>query len=113
MTGDEGALVRKVRSEAMPLKPDELIRAVDGAYNALLDLEELSVEELDSTRLNYQELARRATWVKGCETPGRRRSGQARSRREGVGSGKAHGPRGQAQRRRANHPLACLRISIQ
>src|SRR5919198_1628920 len=47
-------------SEAVQLKLDELIRAVQGAHNALLDLEELSEEELDRLRAVYAELARRA-----------------------------------------------------
>ena len=45
---------------AMHLKLDELIRAMEGAHNALLDLEELSVGELDQIRARYEELARRA-----------------------------------------------------
>lgn len=47
-------------SEAMQVKLDELIRAVDGAHNALLDLEQLEEEELDSIRSRYQKLAERA-----------------------------------------------------
>jgi low affinity Fe/Cu permease len=47
-------------SEAMQVKLDELIRAVEGAHNGLLDLEELEEEELDRVRSRYQELARRA-----------------------------------------------------
>jgi low affinity Fe/Cu permease len=47
-------------SEAVQLKLDELIRAVQGAHNALLDLEELSEEELDRLKASYEALARRA-----------------------------------------------------
>ena len=47
-------------SEAMQVKLDELIRAVAGAHNALLDLEELSQEELDRVRDNYERLAKAA-----------------------------------------------------
>ncbi len=47
-------------SEAMHLKLDELIRAVDGAHNALLDLEELTESELDRIKARYDELARKA-----------------------------------------------------
>jgi low affinity Fe/Cu permease len=47
-------------SEAMQLKLDELIRAVQGAHNALLDLEELTQADLDRLRARYEALARRA-----------------------------------------------------
>jgi low affinity Fe/Cu permease len=47
-------------SEAMQVKLDEIIRAVEGAHNGLLDLEELEEAELDRIRERYQELARRA-----------------------------------------------------
>lgn len=44
-------------SEAMQIKLDELIRAIKGAHNALLDLEELDEAELDTIRANYSKLA--------------------------------------------------------
>src|ERR1044071_3887008 len=47
-------------SQAIQLKLDELIRATELAHNALLDLEELSVEDLDKIRDRYEELARTA-----------------------------------------------------
>jgi low affinity Fe/Cu permease len=47
-------------SEAMQLKLDELIRAVKGAHNALLDLEELDDEELERVRQDYEKLAEQA-----------------------------------------------------
>jgi low affinity Fe/Cu permease len=47
-------------SQAMQVKLDELIRAVEGAHNGLLDLEELEDAELDRIRNRYEELARRA-----------------------------------------------------
>ena len=47
-------------SEAMQLKLDEIIRSLEGAHNALLDIEELEEEELDRIRARYIELARRA-----------------------------------------------------
>ena len=47
-------------SEALQVKLDELIRAIDGAHNALLDLEDLEDEELDHIRLNYSSLAKKA-----------------------------------------------------
>ena len=42
---------------AIQLKLDELIRATQGAHNALLDLEELEEESLESFRRRYQALA--------------------------------------------------------
>lgn len=47
-------------SEAMHLKLDELIWAVHGAHNALLDLEELEERDLDTIRDGYAKLARSA-----------------------------------------------------
>jgi len=47
-------------SHAVQLKLDELIRAVSGAHNALLDLEELEEADLDRFRVKYEELARTA-----------------------------------------------------
>lgn len=42
------------------MKLDELIRAREGAHNALLDLEELTERDLDILRARYEELARLA-----------------------------------------------------
>ena len=42
---------------AMQVKLDELIRAVQGAHNALLDLEELDEEVIERMRANYRKLA--------------------------------------------------------
>jgi len=47
-------------SEAMQLKLDELIRATGGCHNAVLDIEELSEEELDTIKRGYGTLAKRA-----------------------------------------------------
>lgn len=47
-------------AEAVQIKLDELIRATQGAHNALLDLEELEEEELARIRAAYEALARRA-----------------------------------------------------
>ncbi len=44
-------------SEAIQVKLDELIRAIEGAHNALLDLEELEESDLDRIRANYERLA--------------------------------------------------------
>jgi low affinity Fe/Cu permease len=45
-------------SAAMQLKLDELIRAIDGAHNGLLDLEELSDGDLARIRASFEVLAR-------------------------------------------------------
>lgn len=47
-------------SEAMQLKLDELIRALEGAHNAFLDIEELSEADLDRIRARYEKLAQLA-----------------------------------------------------
>lgn len=47
-------------SEAMQIKLDELIRAVRGAKNELLDLEELDEAALDALRAEYELLAESA-----------------------------------------------------
>jgi low affinity Fe/Cu permease len=47
-------------SAAVQLKLDELIRAVSGAHNALLDLEELTEHDLERLRGRYEDLARQA-----------------------------------------------------
>jgi low affinity Fe/Cu permease len=47
-------------TEALQVKLDELIRATEGAHNALLDLEELDERQLDVIRARYQGLAREA-----------------------------------------------------
>src|SRR5690349_21769687 len=44
-------------TEAIQVKLDELIRATQGAHNALLDLEELEEESLDAFRARYETLA--------------------------------------------------------
>ena len=47
-------------TEAIQIKLDELIRAMNGAHDALLDLEELDERTLDAFRDKYQRLAREA-----------------------------------------------------
>lgn len=44
-------------TEAMQLKLDELIRSTRGAHNALMDLEEMELEDLDKFRARYIALA--------------------------------------------------------
>ena len=45
---------------ALQLKLDELIRTTKGAHTILLDLEELSEEDLEHIRGEYEKIARRA-----------------------------------------------------
>jgi low affinity Fe/Cu permease len=65
-------------SEATHLKLDELIRAVGGAKNSLLDLEELDEHELDAVRETYLKLASAA------RLHARRKERQARTARSAV-----------------------------
>ena len=44
-------------TEAIQLKLDELIRATQGAHNALLDLEEIDEERLEQYKKSYEKLA--------------------------------------------------------
>jgi low affinity Fe/Cu permease len=57
---------------AMQVKLDELIRATQGAHNALLDLEELEAETLDAFKARYRTLAEtaRAEPVHGTDDTG-------------------------------------------
>jgi low affinity Fe/Cu permease len=67
-------------AEAVQVKLDELIRATEGAHNALLDLEELEEIELDRIRVGYAELAQRARegLRQGLEDTGRPTVGRDR-----------------------------------
>ena len=47
-------------TEALQIKLDELIRSMENAHNALLDLEELDDDELDDIRKDYLQLAESA-----------------------------------------------------
>lgn len=47
-------------SIAMQIKLDEIIRAVKGAHNSLLDLEELDEAELEAIRTEYETMAETA-----------------------------------------------------
>jgi len=44
-------------TEAIQIKLDELIRATQGAHNALLDLEDIEEKNLDAFRSKYRALA--------------------------------------------------------
>jgi low affinity Fe/Cu permease len=60
-------------SEAMHIKLDELIRAVEGAHNNLLNLEDLGEKELDRIRADYiklAEAARQTLLDKECKSSG-------------------------------------------
>ena len=54
-------------TDALQVKLDELIRAVEGANNALLDLEEMEEEELEILRTHYAKLAREARDLKNVQ----------------------------------------------
>ena len=47
-------------SEAIHIKLDELIRSLQGAHTALLNLEELEDAEIDRIRNHYEDIAERA-----------------------------------------------------
>ncbi|MEY4590546.1 MAG: hypothetical protein RL497_2622 [Pseudomonadota bacterium] len=47
-------------TEAIQLKLDELIRATQGAHNALLDLEELDIDSMEHFKQRFIQLAKHA-----------------------------------------------------
>ncbi len=59
-------------TRGIQVKLDELIRATNGAHNALLDLEELEEESLNEFRTKYQALASaaRAELSRGVQDTG-------------------------------------------
>ena len=52
-------------NDAVQVKLDELIRAVEGAHNAMVNLEELSPAELARVRAKYEALANRVRKSEG------------------------------------------------
>lgn len=57
---------------ALHIKVDELIRAMEGAHKALLDLEELDEDDLNRIRRGYENLAkdaRHGLWQDGSAVP--------------------------------------------
>ncbi len=47
-------------TQALQIKLDEVIRALHGAHNALMDLEEFDQKELELIRSKYGEIAHQA-----------------------------------------------------
>jgi low affinity Fe/Cu permease len=62
-------------TEALQIKLDELIRAIEGADNSLLNLEELEAEDLDALREQYCKLAGDARDALAKKKGVRRKSG--------------------------------------
>jgi low affinity Fe/Cu permease len=70
---------------ALQIKLDELIRSVEGAHNALLDLEELDDEMLDKVKRRYchlAELARKELEKGGFDTDSPEVEGDERGARK-------------------------------
>ncbi|GAB2822999.1 low affinity iron permease family protein [Comamonas piscis] len=57
-------------TEAMQIKLDELIRAIEPARNRMLSLEELDQDELDALRKEFDILADKARQAEGDSAPG-------------------------------------------
>jgi low affinity Fe/Cu permease len=76
-------------SEAIHIKLDELVRALEGAHNAVLNLEDLADDELERVRKDYCRLAEaaRAALLRGehdTDTPDvERRSDEPANQRRG------------------------------
>lgn len=62
-------------TEALQIKLDELIRAVKGARNEVLDLEEMDEDQLNQIRQEYLELADHARHHIEERSEGRKRGG--------------------------------------
>ena len=69
-------------SSALQLKIDELLRAVRGAHNTFINLEELSEEDLDDLKEKSAALAERARLKTGqVQAPGKTASGTGKPNR--------------------------------
>jgi low affinity Fe/Cu permease len=55
-------------SAAVQIKLDEIIRAIEGAENALLDLEELDEKDLEKIRCQFEALAEQARRISAQQT---------------------------------------------
>lgn len=55
--------------KVIQLKLDELIRAVEGAENALINMEEMTEAELEATHAKFIRLAEQASRVRGSRAP--------------------------------------------
>jgi low affinity Fe/Cu permease len=71
---------------AIQTKLDELIRAIEGAHNALLDLEELDEDEIEHIRRDYRKLAEdaRKAIEKGLKDTDRREVGHKVADKENI-----------------------------
>jgi low affinity Fe/Cu permease len=87
---------------AMQIKLDELIRALSGAHNALLDLEELDEKDLTRFRKRYEQLAdeaRNALRSGGTDTDSPFIEDQPRHTTDGGGQEhRRHGPADERER---------------
>ena len=54
-------------SQALQVKIDELIKALDTADNSLLDMEELEEEDMNKKRAHYEALAKKKRGEEGTE----------------------------------------------
>jgi low affinity Fe/Cu permease len=93
-------------SYALQIKLDELIRALSGAHDALLDLEELDDAQLDRIAARYRALARQARMdlARGLTDTGIQEVGQgsaaAPETQDPPGAGEGHGAARSAKKRR-------------
>jgi low affinity Fe/Cu permease len=75
-------------SAAMQIKLDELIRALRGAHNELVDLENMSDAELEKMKAHYSQLAEKAR-ARLLKRPRKSDQGDQADTGSSLGSGKA------------------------